>query len=302
MAERFDQLLTDPSPDKTRVEWLWELLEPQTRARIESRVERRIRQSRLPERKTFGAFQFDFQPNLDKDLVLELATLAFLAQGKNVLLAGMSGTGKSHIAMALALNACVENRRVRYTTNADMLKDLTASLLDDTLRRTLAAYTRPELLVIDEVGLEQVERTVACKSGLMQKVILPRYQAGRSTVITSNIPWDSWGDYLEDHLGATALLDRLIHHSHVIVVDGPSWRDHHHNEEVKRAAKPRQADTSTDPPKKVPRGKTASKKTPAEKTASKKTPAEKMASKKTASKRTPAKKTPAKKARRRRGR
>jgi DNA replication protein DnaC len=140
---------------RTRLAWLWRLVEPQLRLRLESRAERRIRESRLPVRKTFEAFNFGFQPTLDKDLVLELATLRFVAQGKNVLLAGMSGTGKSHIAQALALLACAANRRVIYTTSADMLARLNMSLADDTLTQALKLYTRAEVLVVDEVGLEQ---------------------------------------------------------------------------------------------------------------------------------------------------
>ena len=242
-ARRFDELLAGPEPDLSRLEWLWAVLEPQVRARVEAQIERRIKESRLPARKTLADFDFAFQPKLDRDLILELSTLAFLEQGRNVLLAGWSGTGKSHIAMALALNACMANKRVRYTTSADMLSTLNESLADQTLVQTLKRYTRPDLLVIDEVGLEQVERPVASRAGLMQKVLLPRYGESerRSTIITSNIDWKAWGDYLGDQLGAAALLDRLLHHSHVIVIDGPSWRDHEHKKDVagrNRAAKP----------------------------------------------------------------
>jgi len=227
-----DETIAEPVKDESRLAWLWRLVEPQLRRRVESRAERRIREARLPVRKTFEAFNFGFQPKLDKDLILELATLRFVAQGKNVLLAGMSGTGKSHIALALGLIACAANRRVLYTTSADMLARLTMSLADDTLAQALKPYTRAELLVIDEVGLEQVERSEARRSGLMQKVLLPRYNEQRSTIITSNIPWEGWGDYLGDHLGATALVDRLLHHSHVIVINGPSYRDWEHKQDV----------------------------------------------------------------------
>ncbi len=227
-----DDNLAEPQKDDSRLAWLWRLVEPQLRRRVESRAERRVRDSRLPVRKTFEAFDFPFQPKLDKDLVLELATLRFIEQGKNVLLAGMSGTGKSHIAQALALLACAANQRVLYTTSADMLARLNMSLADDSLARALKPYTHAELLVIDEVGLEQVERDAARRSGLMQKVLLPRYNKERSTVVTSNIPWEAWGEYLGDHLGATALVDRLLHHSHVIVINGPSYRDWEHKKEV----------------------------------------------------------------------
>ncbi len=233
--QRFDEILAAPKQDLTRIEWLHEILDLQVRSRIESRIERRIRESKLPERKTLAAFDFDFQSKLDKDLVLELGTLAFLDQGRNLLLAGWSGTGKSHIAMAIALSACAANRRVRYTTNADMLTTLNASLAADTLPKTVKRYTLPELLLIDEVGLEQVERRIANRAGLMQKVLIPRHNERRSTIITSNIPWKEWGDYLGDQLGAAAILDRLIHHSHVIVIEGPSWREHEHKQDVETA-------------------------------------------------------------------
>jgi len=235
VCRALEQSLAAPLADQSRVAWFWSLLEPQVRHRLENRVERRFRQSRLPERKTLAAYDFAFQSSLDRDLVMELNTLRFMDQGRNVLLAGMSGTGKSHIAKALGLCACTANRRVLYTTSAEMLARLNASLADDTLAAALKPYVRAELLIIDEVGLEQVERKEASRSGLVQKVLLPRYNDNRSTIITSNIPWEAWADYLDDQLGATAILDRLIHRSHVIVINGPSWRDHEHRQEAQNS-------------------------------------------------------------------
>jgi len=233
MRRAIEQALEEPQPHQERLTWLWRLLEPQIKQRLEGRVERRIREARLPERKTLAAFEFAFQPSLDRDLVLELATLRFIDQGKNILLAGMSGTGKSHIAQALALCACAANRRVLYTTSATMLARLNASLADGSLMRTaIKPYIRAELLVLDEVGLEQTERKEASRSGLMQKVLLPRYNEQRSTIVTSNIPWDAWAEYLDDHLGATAIIDRLLHRSHVIVINGPSYREWAHRNEA----------------------------------------------------------------------
>jgi DNA replication protein DnaC len=238
MRRAIEQALEEPQPHQERLTWLWRLLEPQIKQRLEGRVERRIREARLPERKTFAAFDFAFQPSLDRDLVLELATLRFIDQGKNILLAGMSGTGKSHIAKALALCACAANRRVLYTTSATMLARLNASLADGSLMRTaIKPYIRAELLVLDEVGLEQTERKEASRSGLMQKVLLPRYDEQRSTIVTSNIPWEAWAEYLDDHLGATAIIDRLLHRSHVIVINGPSYREWAHRNEAQASTK-----------------------------------------------------------------
>ena len=237
MRRALEQALEEPEPHQDRLAWLWRLLEPQLTQRLEGRIERRIKEARLPARKTFEAFDFAFQPSLDRDFILELASLRFLEPGKNLLLAGMSGTGKSHIALALAFCACSANRRVLYTTSADMLARLNASLADDSLVHAIKPYVRAELLVLDEVGLEQVERKEASRSGLMQKVLLPRYNEHRSTIITSNIPWEAWGDYLDDQLGATALIDRLLHRSHVIVINGPSYREWTHRKETESSSK-----------------------------------------------------------------
>jgi DNA replication protein DnaC len=235
MRRVLEQSAGAPVSAETRLAWLWALLEPQVRRRLEGRVERRLRQSHLPERKTLAGYDFAFQPSLDRDLVMELNTLRFIDQGRNILLAGMSGTGKSHIAKALGLAACTANRRVLYTTSADMLARLNASLADDTLVVALKPYIRAELLIVDEIGLEQVERKEASRSGLVQKVLLPRYNDSLSTIITSNIPWEAWTDYLDDQLGATAVLDRLIHRSHIIVINGPSFRDHEHRQDAQKA-------------------------------------------------------------------
>lgn len=232
---RLDELVAAPEADQTRLEWLWAIIEPQHRHVCEARIERRIRDSKMPARKTLTEFDFAFQPSIDRDLVLDLATLAFVDQGVNVLLAGMSGVGKSHIAMALGLAACAANRRVRYTTSAAMLEHLTSSLATKTLSKALRVYTGPELLIVDEVGLEQVERSEAKQAGLMQKVLFPRYQSARSTIIASNLDWKNWGQYLGDELGAMAILDRLIYRSRVQVINGPSYRDHMHQLDVQAA-------------------------------------------------------------------
>ena len=236
LREALEQELASPDTGLQRLEWLWKILEPQVRTRIERRIDRKIKTARFPARKTLDTFNFAFQPKLDKSLIMELATLRFIDKGLNVLLAGMSGTGKSHIAIALGLAACIDDRRVLYTSSASMLAKLNASLADDTLTRAVRPYVRSELLILDEVGLEQVERRSANRSGLLQKVLLPRHINRRSTIITSNIPWEAWGDYIDDHLGAAAILDRLIHRSRVIVINGPSYREHAHKQDLGQAA------------------------------------------------------------------
>ncbi len=202
---------------------LLRLFDAQVQEQRERRVERRIRDSKLPERKTFADFDFDFQTGIDRNLVLELATMGFVARRQGVILAGNSGTGKSHIAKALALEGCKHGYRVRYTSAADMLKVLFAALADDSLEAKLKRYLNPELLVIDELGFDRLEREDARNAALFFKVIDGRYTK-LSTVLTTNIDFEHLGHYLGDPVATTAIVDRMVHHSVVINIDGPSWR------------------------------------------------------------------------------
>ena len=202
---------------------LLRLFEAQAQYQRERRVERRIVDSKLPERKTLNDFDFDFQPGLDRNQILELSTMSFVSRHQGVILASNSGTGKSHIAKTLALEGCKHGYRVRYTTAAEMLTVLFASLADDSLEQKLKRYLNPELLVIDELGFDRLEQEDARNAALFFKVIDGRYTK-RSTVLTTNIDFEQLGHYLGDPLVTTAVVDRMVHHSTVINIKGPSWR------------------------------------------------------------------------------
>jgi DNA replication protein DnaC len=212
LEEELDRLGKGKS---SATEMLLRLLQVQVHLQKERRIERRIRESKLPERKTLNNFDFDFQPDLDKSLVIELATMGFVSRRQGVILAGKSGTGKSYIAKALALQGCKEDYRVRYTTAADMLSTLYASLADDSLDQKLKQYLGPELLVIDELGFDRLEQEDARNASLFFKVIDGRYTK-KSTVLTSNIDFKQLGHYLGDPVVTTAIVDRMVHHSTVI--------------------------------------------------------------------------------------
>ena len=209
--------------ESTAQETLLRLLRAQAEDQRERRIERRIREAHLPERKTLAAFDFDFQPSLSRALVQELMTMSFVSRREWVLLAGNSGTGKSHIAKALALEGCKQGYRVLYTTAAEMLRVLFASLADDSLERKLKRYVNPALLVIDELGFDRLEREDARNAALFFKVIDGRYDK-RSTIITTNIDFEQLGHYLGDPVVTTAIVDRMVHHSTVLSTKGPSYR------------------------------------------------------------------------------
>ena len=243
MAAQLDvELSSGPRRGEDRLELLWRLVEPQIIARLQRSCQWRIRRAKLPAPKSFEGFNFDFQPELDRDRVMQLATLDFIRRGENLLVAGMSGTGKSHICIAIGYLACAAGIFTRYTTSAEMLSTLAASLATGTLAETLKKYTRPPLLIIDEVGLDRPEREATPDAQLFYKVVRPRHLASLSTALTSNIDWDDWGQYLGDEVATVAILDRLIEHGHLLTINGPSWRAREHAKLNAAHAQPQEQD------------------------------------------------------------
>jgi len=224
-----DELVNAVKKGLTTSEVLERLLAIEANAMIERSIERRIKESKLPERKLLADFDFDFQTGVDKDQIMELANLSFINKKYGLILAGTSGSGKSHIAKALLLSACQNRYRCRYTTGSDMLKELMAGLSDNTYEQKLKKYTRPEILLIDEVGFDRLEHESPRNASFFFKVIEARY-CKASTLITCNIDFKELGEYLGDPVITTAIVDRMIHHSIVISIDGPSYRMHQSKE------------------------------------------------------------------------
>ncbi len=201
------------------------LLEIEAIALIERRIERRIRDSKLPERKLLADFDFKFQTGIDKSQIMELATLGFVDRKQWLILAGSSGAGKSHLAKALLLLACQRLYRCRYVTASCMLRDLLSGLADDSLEDKLKAYLRPDILLIDEIGFDRLEQESSRNASLFFKVIEGRY-CKSTTILTTNIDFKLLGKYLDDPVVTAAMVDRMVHHAVIINIDGPSWRMH----------------------------------------------------------------------------
>jgi len=206
-------------------ETLESLLSREAHAVIERRIENRIKASRLPHRKLLADFDFTFNKSIDKSQVMELATLHFVERKQGLLLAGSSGTGKSHIAQALLLIGCLKLYRCRYTTASAMLNDLMASLADETLHKKLKQYTKPDILLIDEIGFDRLEQETTRNASLFFKVIEARY-CKNATLMTTNIDFQALGEYLGDPVITTAVVDRMVHHAIIMNFDGPSYRIH----------------------------------------------------------------------------
>jgi DNA replication protein DnaC len=207
--------------------WLEHVLAGEVDHKSAARIARRIQSSGLVEHKTLEAFDWDFQPSLDKALVLELARLDFVQRRDDLVITGKSGTGKSHILKALGLRACVQAVSLRYARCVDLLADLHAGLADNTYPKRLKAWARPDLLVIDDVGLGQVrQRDDEPTAAHTLFNLIDRRHGKLSTAVTSNIDLRDWGRYLGDATVAAAILDRLAMHAIRIDIDGPSYRQH----------------------------------------------------------------------------
>jgi DNA replication protein DnaC len=235
-------LLDDLLPDKPAIrvavlQTLERILRAEADRRLEKRIASRIRASRLPDHPTLETFDFEFQPTLDRAVVMDLATMGWVKRREDLVLIGQSGVGKSHIAKALCLIACSKDIRVQYTTCADLLSRLHASLADGSLREALKRYTLPTLLLIDDLGYDTIEQEHARDAQLLFKVLEARH-GKLSTIVTSNLPAEKWAEYLGNQYLTVALLDRLLYHATAIVIEGPSYRLAHHRERQQALAKP----------------------------------------------------------------
>jgi DNA replication protein DnaC len=193
----------------------------------ERSIEWRIKGSGLKTRKTMAAFDWDFQPKLDRRVVEDLFTLCFVESHEDLLVTGKTGTGKSHILQALAIKACEQEWMVRYARCVDLIDDLYAGLADGSYERRMRKWCRPSLLVIDDVGLGQLKRRDDEPTAAhMLFTLLDRRHDHATTAITSNIKLSAWGKYLGDATLAAAVLDRLAANSIRIDINGPSYRQH----------------------------------------------------------------------------
>lgn len=203
------------------------ILEAEVARKTEDRIGRRIQKSGLNERKTLEAFDFNFQPSLDRSFLLELGRLDFIRRHDDLIITGKPGTGKSHILKAFGMRACEQQLTVRYARCVDLLDDLHAGLADQSYPQRLKAWAKPALLIIDDVGLGQVRKRAdePTAAHTLYNLIDGRH-GHATTAVTSNIKLSHWGRYLGDTTLATAILDRLAMHAIRIDIDGPSYRQH----------------------------------------------------------------------------
>ncbi len=192
----------------------------EAQAKFERQVRRRLKDAQIPVVKTLDGFEWDWPEKINRAQILSLLDLRFLDEKRNALLLGTAGLGKTRIATAIAHRACQAGRRVLFTTAVHLVNHLQVSLCDGGLIRRLRAYTRPELLVIDELGYLPIDKQGA---DLLFQVVSARYERG-SIILTSNRAFKEWGQVFNDNTIAAAVIDRLGHHSEVVLIEGKSYR------------------------------------------------------------------------------
>lgn len=204
----------------TEVGFLARLVELELADKVDRSINARIARARFPMRRTLEAFDGGFQPRLAAPRVRELATLAFLDQATNVLSTGGPGVGKTHVAIGLGLKVCAARRRVLFAPAPELLDQLVAAEVSRTLGRLLDRLRRVDLLIVDELGYLPMDGR---RANLFFQLVASRYTQG-SVLITSNVSFDSWRKLFGDEVLASAILDRLLHVSHVFAINGPSYR------------------------------------------------------------------------------
>lgn len=225
-AEALDVLLAQAEKERWGyLDFLQRLLGEQADLRRQRAIERRVREARFREEKTLAAFDWSFNARtIDRTQIEGLAAGQFIQRGGNLVIVGQSGVGKSHVIQGVGRAACALGYRVRYTTSADLLADLTASLADHSLPQRIRYWSNFQLLIIDEFGFDKIERSDSSQAASLLYKLVDSRSPQRSTALVTNVDFEAWSEYLGDAPLAMAILDRLVDGAIVLKIAGRSYR------------------------------------------------------------------------------
>lgn len=207
--------------EKDLVTALLEMTDAQLATKGRADDERRIRMANFPFVKTLADFDWSFQPSVPRGTVEELASLAFLDRGDNVVFVGSPGVGKTHLSVAIGYEAVMAHRQVYFADCAKVVSDLKAADERGTLGRRWRFYEHCSLLILDELGYLGIDKQGA---DLIFQLVNKRYRLNRSTIVTTNVGVGRWADVFGDGVTASAIADRLCHHCTVVRITGRSYR------------------------------------------------------------------------------
>lgn len=202
------------------IESLYELTNLEIQAREDRAIHACVKVANFPYIKELKDFDFSFNSKINKERILDFKHLRFIENKENILFLGVPGVGKTHLATSIGIEAA-KNRRITYFINChDLILQLKRAKLENRLETRLKFFSKYKVLIIDEVGYLPIDKEGA---NLLFQLINKRYE-NNSTIITTNKPFSEWGEVFGDSVLASAILDRLLHHSHVINIVGPSYR------------------------------------------------------------------------------
>lgn len=216
MATEYDHLLREGEHPK---DYLLDCLEAESRSKLERKLKFLTRNAKLPYTRTLAGFDFLRAPDIRKDQILELGNGGFLKKGENLILLGKSGTGKTHIAIGVAMACIAQGYSVRFTTAMGLAQELLVANDEHRLKKALARYEKCDLVVVDELGY----LGLGPGGPMLFQFFAERYER-RSVCVTTNLEFRRWTEIFSDTTMTEAMLDRLTHHAHIFVFKGESYR------------------------------------------------------------------------------